>query len=71
MIDWNKVFEEAHTTSWPIPSVCIQNVNPSPSQGSRNIHAEDRKEIEIAASRHGFRRLGSGKEKIVSYLLSK
>ena len=53
-VNWNKVFADAHLHSWPTASVLIQNVNPSPSQGSRNIFKEDEKEIVVAARMNGY-----------------
>lgn len=64
---WDEIFSEAHLHSWPTASLCISNVNPNPdSTGSRNVFKEDRKEIERAALKHGYKCMGIGK--IVSYI---
>lgn len=65
-LDWNNIFSEAHLNSWPVAGLCIQNVSPSPSQGSRNIFAEDKKEILAAAKQFGYRTIYSWK--IVSFI---
>jgi hypothetical protein len=51
LIDWEKEFGKRAR------SISIQNVNPSPSQGSRNIFAEDRPAIIAAALRHDYRQI--------------
>lgn len=66
---WDKAFAEAHLTSWPTAGLCIQNVNPSPSQGSRNIFKEDKDFILAAAKKHGYRQMDSGK--VVSFIKNK
>lgn len=69
MIDWDKRFREAHQTSGPnAVSLCIQNTNPKPSAGSRNIFEDDEKEILAAAKRHGFKMVGDPKAKAVSFV---
>lgn len=60
--NWDKVFSEAHLHSWPTSSLMIQNANPSPSQGSRNIYKDDEKEILSAAKKHGYRLFISGQK---------
>lgn len=70
MIDWEKHFAEAHLKTWPPPraSLCIQNRNPSPSQGGRNIFQDDREQIEAAAAKHGYRRISDLKAAVISYV---
>lgn len=58
--DWDEIFRDGHLHSWPTASLCIQNVNPSPSQGSRNIFKDDRKMIEAAAKSKGYRQCNAG-----------
>jgi hypothetical protein len=65
-INWRQIFAEAHLHSWPTASLSIQNVNPSPSQGSRNIFEDDKKEIERAAFEFGYKRLPG--TKIISFI---
>lgn len=54
MINWDDIFRDAHLHSWPTASLAIQNVNPKPSAGSRNIFEDDEKQIMAAAQRHGY-----------------
>lgn len=68
MIDWNKVFAEAHLNSWPTASLCVQNANPSSSQGGRNIFKEDERSIMEAAARHGYKISGSRNAKVISFI---
>ena len=69
MIDWDKMFSEAHLHSGPkTASICIQNVNPKPSAGSRNVFQDDEKQIMVAAKRHGFVLIGDRKAKAISFV---
>jgi N-acetyl-anhydromuramyl-L-alanine amidase AmpD len=65
--DWNKIFSEAHTRSWPTASLCIQNRDPNPDQGSRNIFEEDEKEIMAAAKAYGYEMMLHTTDKTVSF----
>jgi hypothetical protein len=47
-IDWDKQFSAAER------SLMIQNRNPAPDQGGRNLFKEDRALIDAAAEKHGF-----------------
>lgn len=67
--NWDKIFSEAHLHSWPTASLSVQNANPSPSQGGRNIFQEDKDEIMRAAHVHGFRIVSSLKAKVISFVL--
>jgi hypothetical protein len=64
--NWQQIFAEAHLHSWPTASLCVQNVDPSPSQGSRNIFKDDEKEILRAAFEFGYERLPG--TKIISFI---
>ena len=59
--DWDKIFCEA-------ASLSIQNVNPAPSLGSRNIFKEDKNEIINAAKKYGFKIVGDEKDKVVAFV---
>jgi hypothetical protein len=63
---WDKIFSEIHLHSWPTATITIQNVNPSPSQRSRNIFEEDEKEILKAAAKYGYVIIKKGK--IVTFM---
>lgn len=67
MIDWDFTFRTAHERSWPTAGLCIQNVNPSPGQGSRNIYREDEVKILAAARKYGYGIL-PGPQRIVSFV---
>ncbi len=58
---WDNIFKDVHLNSWPTASISIQDVNPSPSQGSRNIFEDDEKEIMKAANKYGYKTLGKSK----------
>lgn len=62
-INWYKAFAEAGR------SLIIQNVNPAPSQGSRNIFSEDYEEIMVAARKYGYSTRNE-KDKIVNFVKS-
>lgn len=62
---WNEFFECAEWT------LIIQNVNPAPHLGSRNIFHDDEPMIMAAAKKHGFRIQNSRKAKIVCFIRGK
>ena len=64
MIDWKLQFRSARDRGC---GVAVQNVSPSPSQGSRNIYEDDEKEILAAASEFGFVKV-EGPRKIISFV---
>ena len=61
---WNQAFAAAARDR---VGLVVQNVNPKPSAGSRNIFADDRKYIEAAAAQVGYIQVGSI-GKTVSYI---
>jgi hypothetical protein len=67
-MNWDQIFSEAHLHSWPTASLSIQNTNPSPGQGSRNIFQDDKAAILTAAQKHGYRQISHGR--VVSFLRS-
>ena len=66
--DWDKIFREAHLHSWPTASLSIQNRNPSPGQGSRNIFLDEEKPILAAAKRHGYEIVTPLQSAVVSFI---
>ena len=61
MTDWNKAFADSEC------SITIQNMKP-PHETARNLFQEDRKQIMAAAEANGFKMLGDGKARVISFV---
>ena len=66
-LNWDEIFRDTHLNSWPTAGLSIQNVNPSPSQGSRNIFKDDKDEIMAAAKKYGYQIVSEPNAKVVTY----
>ena len=70
MIDWDKIFAEAHLHSFPSPSLSIQNSKPK-HETSRNIFQEDKVKILNAAQKYGFKIVSPKQSKVVNFVKQK
>lgn len=64
-INWNEIFATAHLHSWPSASLTISNRQPP---NGRNIYQEDKKEILVAASSHGYKKVSPDDARAVSFV---